>query len=65
MIPAFRAISAGRNWIFASQPNHRAHVLVKSRKSNVMSVRHATASEILIFRNKIFMLSNCGLMYYD
>ena len=54
MTPTFNASTAGRNCIFAIQPNHECSVPVKSRNSNVMNVKNRTASVSLILRNIIF-----------
>ena len=42
---------AGRNWIFASQPNQVCIVPVKSRNSRVMRVNMMAARTVLIFRS--------------
>ena len=46
----FNASIAGRNWIFASQPNQPCSVPVKSRNSRVISVRQMMPHVSLIFR---------------
>ena len=56
--PTFSARIAGRSWIFASQPNHKWIVPVKSRNSNVIIAKKSVAAMILILRNIILYLFN-------
>lgn len=49
--PTFKASTAGRNCIFAIQPNQVCIVPVKSRNSSVIIAKNRTANVILILRN--------------
>lgn len=46
----FVASSAGRNWIFATQPSYASASPVKSRNSNDTAQKNSAASDILSLR---------------
>ena len=61
--PRLSANTAGRNWIFASHPNHVCNVPVKSRNSRVTSVKQINAVVSLIVRNIISSFLDSLLFY--